>query len=412
MTQSTTLEHDKCQRLALELDEALAAFSDSRDFAKPAKLARVLDFAKRLMLSEGGFAAIALRSEALEKAQIFAGTDWAQPHILSPVLSGHSLKSTDTKVVVVEVLSELRMLSAAKGEVVLPEFSAEQARQYLTQVLAINLGMLFMPLSEAERETQGRLAEISRGLLQHLAKEIGYEQIIDKLIDEIWRVLRQRPIQVDSVKQMITQIAISQGSGDIKVSEAGATTDSLVQGADRLVSSLFGPTQLCREDPGVGVYEERLGNLDSPALQAEAIGFARAMHDTGLVSPYHAVLLGYICESHPYLMEDALGLSGTGRDSLLCYHDLVIALVKEAVTPYTPQAVFGLTLMLERGILYYPAVAPSLWRQLKLRLSNWSEQRLLAIFGDAVPAQTRLIEGVLLVLGLPLGIGQGNNPTC
>jgi hypothetical protein len=412
MTQSTPSEHDKCQRLARELDEALAVLSDARDFAKPAKLARVLDFARRLMLTEGGFAAIESRALALERAQVFSGTDWAQPHILVPVLSGRSLKSADTNVVVVEALSELRLLAAAKGQVELPQFSAEQSRHYLTQVLAINLAMLFTPLSEAERETQGRISAIPRGLLKHLAAEIGYEQIMDKLIDEIWRVLRQRPVQVDSVKQMITQIAISQGSGELKSSETGAATESLVQGADRLVSSLFGPTQLCREDPGVEVYEERLVHLDSQALQTEAIGFARAMHDTGLVSPYHAVLLKYICETQPQLMEDALGLSGTGRDSLLCYHELVVALIKQAVTPYTPQAVFGLTLMLERGILYYPAVAPSLWRQLKLRLSDWSRQRLQASFGDVVSAQTRLLEGVLLVLGLPLGIGQGNNPTC
>tara|TARA_R110000823_G_scaffold171736_9_gene304206 strand:- start:46006 stop:48045 length:2040 start_codon:yes stop_codon:yes gene_type:complete len=412
MTLPDVSTDDKCQRLAAELDAALAGMAAARDFAKPGKLQRILDFARRLMLTDGGFAAIEARSDALERAQVFAGSDWAQPHILVPALSGYSLKSPDANTVVIEALSELRLLAAARGNLILPQFSAEQAHHYLTQVLAINLAMLFTPLSEAERATQGRLAGIPRGLLKHLAGEIGYEHIIDKLIDEIWRVLRQRPVQVESVKQMITQIAICQGTGELKNNEGGIGGEPLVQGADRLVSSLFGPTQLCREDPGVEVYRERLSNLDSNAVQAEATGFARAMHDTGLVSPYHAVLLRHICATSPHLVVDALGLSGTGRDSLLCYHELVMALVDKAVTPYTPQAVFGLTLILERGILYHPAAAPSLWRQLNLKLSHWSEQRLLATFGYAVAAQTRLLEGVLLVLGLPLGIGQGNNPTC
>lgn len=33
-------------------------------------------------------------------------------------------------------------------------------------------------------------------------------------------------------------------------------------------------------------------------------------------------------------------------------------------------------------------------------------------FGTAVPAEALLLEGVLCMLGQPLGVGQGNNPTC
>src|SRR6056297_300246 len=412
MTQPDLPTDENCQRLSAELDAARAGMAAASEAVKHASLVQVLGVARQLMLTEGGFAAIEARSGALEQADIFAGSDWAQPHILVPALSGLSLQSPDADTVVIEALSELRLLAAARGEVTLKQFSAERAHHYLTQVLAINLAMLFTPMSEAERESQGQLAAIPRGLLKHLAAEIGYEHIIDKLIDEIWRILRQRPVQVDSVKRMMTQIAVCQSAGELKNNGVGVAGDTLVQGVDRLVSSLFGPTQLCREDPGVDVYRERLTNLDSNALQTEATGFARAMHDTGLVSPYHAVLLSHICQVSPHLVVDALGLSGTGRDSLLCYHELVMALVEKSVTPYTPQAVFGLTLILERGILYHPAVAPALWRQLNLKLSDWSGKRLLTSFGDALPAQTRLLEGVLLVLGLPLGIGQGNNPTC
>nr|WP_239031621.1 MULTISPECIES: hypothetical protein [unclassified Modicisalibacter] len=391
--------------LLAKLDEATELLANARDFAKPGKVRRVFDTARRVMLQDGGCAAIERRARALEEAGVFIGSDWAYPQILIPSLTPHSLKSGDPDTVVLEALSELRLLAVARAAYEHPQISAEQAHHYLTQVLAINLELLFTAPSEAERETQGRLALLTRALFAHLADTIGYEHVIDQLIDEIWRILQQRPIQVDAVKRMITQIAVCQANPDIDLGTSG-------QGADRLVSSLFGPTQACREDPGLEVYAERLQPMDANALQYEATGFARAMHDTGLVSAYHPVLLRHLLDHGDHLLAEALGLSATGRDCLLCYRQLVQALIEEGVHPATPQAVYGLALMLERGILYQPPVAPALWRQIGLPLSAWSQERMRMAYGDAVSPRARLLEGVLCMLGLPLGVGQGNNPTC
>lgn len=398
-------QSDKLQRLLVQMDDAIAKLASAPDFAKPGKVGRVFDTARRILLTEAGAAALESRAQTIEEAGSFAGSDWADPHTLVPSLTQQSLQSNNADVLAIEALSELRLLATAKGDYIHPSISAEQAHHYLTQVLAINLTLLFSSPGEAERETQGRLAELPRMLVRHLADRIGYEHVIDTLIDEIWRILRQRPIQIDPVKQMITQIAICRTRTDVDLGNSGV-------GAERLVSSLFGPTQACREDPGVEVYQQRIEYFDSAALQAEATGFARAMHDTGLVSPYHAMFLRYLNEQHDHLLVDALGLSGTGRDSLLCYRELVRALIAQAVHPATAQAAYGLAMMLERGILYRAAVAPSLWRQLHLVLSEWSHDRLQLVFGNQVPATTRLLEGVLCMLGLPLGVGQGNNPTC
>ncbi len=398
-------EPGKLGGLTAKLDDATASLAAAPDFAKPGKVGRVFDLARRVMLQEGGCAAVESRARALEEAGVFQGTDWAYPQILVPSLTTHAFQSPDANTVVIECLSELRLLAISQGDYIHPLVSQEQAHHYLTQALAINLPMLFTPPSEAERETQGRLAQLPRAVLNHLAEGIGYEHVIDRLIDEIWRILRQRPIQVDSVKRMITQIAICGTNPEIDLGSSG-------YGAERLVSSLYGPTQESREDPGVNVYRERLGQLDRGALQNEATGFARAMHDTGLVSPYHAVLLRFLIHNADHLLGDALGLSGTGRDSLQCYRDLVLALIAEAIHPAAPQGAYGLALLLERGVLYQPAVAPALWRQLGLRLSEWSASRITLAYGDAIAPRRRLLEGVLCMLGLPLGVGQGNNPTC
>ena len=404
-THSETSASSNLSLLLVRLDDAITQLAEAPSFTRPAKVPRVLDTARRVMMQEGGCAALGERIETLEAAGIFAGTDWAEPHILVPGFTTQSLQSGQAELVVIEALSELRMLAVACGDYRHTLISAEQAHHFLTQVLALNLAMLFSPPSEAQRETQGRLAVLPQNLLQHLAERIGYEHIVDKLIEEIWRILNQRPIQTEPVKQMVTQIAICQVNPDIDLGSSG-------QGADRLVSSLFGPTRACREDPGVEIYLERLASMDATALQGEATGFARAMHDTGLVSPYHPVLLRHLLDQGDHLVAEAMGLSSTGRDCLLCYRQLVQALIEAAVHPQTAQAIYGLALVLERGILYQPPVAPALWRQLGLVLSDWSCQRLTLAFGDQVPPQAHLIEGVLCMLGQPLGVGQGNNPTC
>ncbi|WP_432415332.1 hypothetical protein ACRHM7_01480 [Chromohalobacter israelensis] len=388
-----------------KLDEAVEILAHAPDFAKPGKLRRVFDGARKVLLQPGGAAAIEPRAQAIEAAGTFDGSDWAKPQILVPSLTVYSLKSAESDIVVLEALSELRLLAVAQGRYAHALISAEQAHHYLTQVLALNLELLFSTPSEAERETQGRLAQLTRSLFAHLAETIGYEHVIDQLIDEIWRILQQRPIQVDAIKRMITQIAICQADPDIDLGASG-------QGADRLVSSLFGATQASREDPGVAVYLERLQAMDSGALQYEATGFARAMHDTGLVSAYHAVLLRHLLDQGDHLLAEALGLSATGRDCLLCYRQLVQALIEESVFPETPQAVYGLALMLERGILYQQPLAPALWRQISLPISSWSQERIRMAYGDTASPRARLLEGVLCMLGLPLGVGQGNNPTC
>ncbi|MFG6668018.1 hypothetical protein ACGK9R_13055 [Halomonas sp. HNIBRBA4712] len=391
--------------LLKKLDDALERLKQAPAFARPTKLPRVLDTARRVLLQEGGCQAIEARAADLESAAVFEGSDWHTPQHLQPCLAAFSLKSADPNTLVIEALSELRLLAVARGEITHPSISAQGAHDYLTQVMALNLTLLFSAPTEAERETQGRMAALPRTLFAHLASRIGFEHIIDQLIDEIWRILQQRPVQVDGIKQMIGHIAQCQANPAIDLGASG-------QGADRLVSSLFGPTQGCREDPGVETYQTRLAGMDSAALQAEATGFARAMHDTGLVSPYHAVLLRFCLDDSDHVLSEALGLSSTGRDCLLCYRELVHSLIRQSVYPATAQAAYGLALMLERGILYQPPVAPAMWRQLNLALSPWAIARLESAYGREVPPQARLMEGVLCLLGLPLGVGQGNNPTC
>ncbi len=396
---------EKLRRLCDQLDARIERLTNARSFAKGSHTAPLLDVARRLMLLSDGVEPLYQRIATIEAAGLFTGSDWATPEVLQPSLTVETLRTGSGDAVLMECLSDIRLLAVALGEYRHPTISSEGAQHYLAQVLALNLDLLYASGAEAQRARPQGLGEIVPRLLEFLVTHIGYDNILDRLIDEAWRILSQRPVRADVVKSMITQIAVCVNDPALSLNGGG-------RGADRLVSALFGPTQASMDDPGLETYRQRLDGLDAAARQQEASGFARAMHDTGLVSAYHAVFLRDARERGDDLVPAALGLSSTGREVLLCYPELAGRLIDEAVFPETAQAIYGLAMLLERGILYAPPVAPALWRQIGLPLASEAEQAIVQACGNARSARVHLLADVLNVLGLPFGVGQGNNPTC
>ena len=390
---------------SLQLDAALADFARARSASPQASSLGLLERARLLMTLPGGFDVLYRRVRALESAGIFGASDWSKPAILQPALAKHSLREAGAVTTVVEAISEIRLLAVVRGDYFHPGISSEQARHFLTQVMALNLDLLSGNLNEADRERPKQLGPLVLGLYQYLISHLGYENLMDSLVAEVWRLLEQGPVQVDSICDMIGQIAKCLYDPELKTT---GTAD-----ATRLVRALFAPTPGSREDPGLDLYQLRLAKMDDVELSAEASAFARNMHDTGLASPYHAVFLRFLRTSdEEELIPTALGLTMTGLDDFYCYNQLVDALIDEAIHPETCQAVYGLTMMLERGSLFTPPVAQALWRQIKLKLSAETEQALSETFGDEIPPRVFLLAGVLNLLGQPLGVGQGNNPSC
>ena len=397
----------RLKQMTARLDRAQARLAEARDFAKSTQTARVLDITRRVMLVPGGIEEVYSRIAQLEQAGIFSHSDWAQPDKLQPAMAANTIRVGNAEAILLECLSELRLASVACGLHSHSSLSAEQATRLITQILALNLRLIFRQLTESERLALGPLAELVQTHYEFVARQIGFGDILEQMVDEIWRILAQRPVQVEHVKDMITSVAVCLSQPDNGI-EGGAQ----FRGAERLISALYGPTRGCQEDPGLKVYQERLATMDQPTLRNEALGFGRAMHDTGLVSPYHPLFLRFLRERHDELIPEALGLSSTGTDALSCYRDLVYRLIDDAVWPETAQAVYGLAGILERGILYSPPLAPALWRQINLQLCPAAIQRLGGHDPASVAPRVRLLAAILNVLGQPLGVGQGNNPTC
>ncbi|WP_143526177.1 hypothetical protein [Roseivivax lentus] len=392
-------------RLTATLDVALDRLDRSRPFSKMSNQRPVLDVLSRMMAAEGGLDAILARAPDLDRAGLFAGSDWDAPNALLPQLSGQTLEGEDRLLAALEVASVMRFLAVAMGEAQHPALQQDHARHFLTQLLALNLRRFFDFSDEASRAA-GPRAEITARVLRMIADRIGLQDVLGQMVHEIWRILEQRPVQMGPVKDMITQIAI------VLAREHSPSGPERL-GAERLVSALFGPTGESRDDPGIDAYVARLDHLDEVALSREAMGFARSMHDTGLVSDYHAGFLVWALDypDRPFVPE-ALGLGSTGSNCWQQFQGLIADLIRMSVTPATAQAVYGLAQLLERGVLHAPPIAPALRRAMTIDFAPAVSDRLALGFGPKIDPHSLMIAGILDVLGKPLGVGQGANPTC
>ncbi len=393
------------ERLSRTLDVAIDRLERARPFAKQRNQRPVLDVIARIMSLPGGPEAVFERAIRMDRAGLFAGSDWDAPNVLLPRLSSQTLESEDRLLAALEMASLMRFLAAATGAAHHPILQEEHARHFLTQVLALNLPRFFNFSDEATRAAGERAATVSR-VLRFIADRVGLRDVLGVMVAEIWRILEQRPVQVDPVKDMITQIAVA-------LNRQGSEPGSERLGAERLVSALFGPTAETLDDPGLEAYRERLAHMDDAGLSREAMGFARSMHDTGLVSDYHVAFLLWALEypDRP-LIPEAMGLGSTGLDCWRHYRGLVEELIRAAITPATPQALYGLAMLMERGVLHHAPMPPALKRILRLELRPAVRERIELSFGVQATAESHLLAGAIELIGQPLGVGQGANPTC
>ena len=119
---------DAGQKLSVRvkrLDDAIALVTGSPAFSRLAKMPRLLDSARQVLMIDGGCSEVEARAEAIEQTGVFEGSDWADPQILLPSLTTYSLRSPRMETVVIEALSELRLLAVAKGDYVHPHVSVE-----------------------------------------------------------------------------------------------------------------------------------------------------------------------------------------------------------------------------------------------------------------------------------------------
>ncbi|KKB44040.1 hypothetical protein [Bacillus thermotolerans] len=387
-----------------KFEQALEALEQAKPYAKSMYQTELFQQAIELANTDEGIRQLFSYAPRFEEAGVFKGGPWEQAEKLQPPFVGGSLKLKSVNSVV-ELLSELRMLAIAKGTYAHASVTAEEARTFLNEVLALNLDILFPAETEESRINDGEHIQRAERLFRFLGKQLSFQAIAKQIVMEIDRLTVQRPIMVNRIVKMIT---MAKQMMDANIDEQAKAA------LQRYAEAIETPTPLTKQASRLRDYNLALKDASEEALQAEAEAFAQSMEETGLVSPFHAVFIRHVNRQQPELLPATLRLSETGQAMLNEQSELVHDLIQIAVHPYTAQSIYGLSKTLDRGLLSREPVIPSLRRLLELDIHPEVKKLLLTPENkkEGLTANAILVSGTISVLGQPLGVGQGMNPTC
>ncbi|MEM9694046.1 MAG: hypothetical protein AAGA56_15975, partial [Myxococcota bacterium] len=390
-------------RLRDKLQEALKALGKAPDFARSKYQDEVFQIAEALMGLPDGVDVLSQLAPEFEPSGVFAGGPWADPAKLQPVLVRGSLQGSGVYPVV-ETLSELRVMAIAEGRYASETMTTSEALAFLEEVVALNLHLVFPGHTEQERVEGGPQLESNQRLFRLIAQRVDVNNLQRKVVAEIVQVAAQRPVHPGRLRQMVDTALRMPPSDDEETRLTLATFGDAVHA----------PAPLSQALPDLKAYRRELANQATDSLEVEAEAMAAAMKRTGLCSRHHAVLLRHLAVNEPILVGTAMGLDTVGLGELEKQQELVRQLIKVAVRPATAHCIYGLSRLIERGLLSRREVAAGLNRVFELDLTREVRRTLHARRSkrDGVTANALLLADVIAVLGQPLGIGQGNHPTC
>lgn len=389
------------QRLIERFEAAFIALVDASDFAKVNYQTDVFEIASLLTKNDAGLNYLYEKANEFDSAGVFYKGPWENVDKLLPELVRGGLESNGLYPVI-EVMSELRLLSIAKERVTHPRFSASDATTFLERLVALNFEFIFPSDTEESREAPSANIELCKRLFSLLINELSLESILDDVVSEIEQVCVQRPI----MNQRLTKM--------IRMAENIPNTFEHNNKLDMYINAVRGLSPLGKECKSQAEYRERLQQVSSDKLEKEATFFSNALIETGLSSPNHAILVRYLDRNEPELIPVALGLNASGKAEFEENKAFLSKLIRFAVLPSTHRCIYGLTKVLDRSLLSRSEIKAGIERLVSLDLCTEVRHNLLLQrpSQDGITANTILVAGVIMVLGQPLGIGQGKNPTC
>lgn len=388
------------------LTHSLKAFQDAPSFTRDDKRKRLISQVDLLCRNENGVELLYHYMPELDAAGLFTGTVWEDPNQLVPgLVKGTLLAGPPTSTV--EVLNEIRILNISEGRIQHPNFSAVQAKQFLHQIMVASFELAFEDFNQpgwSNRYSEGELKKI--GMLFRLIKQhLDLREIKPVLLEEIEVIIAHRPVVVTRIKRML------------KVIDQEMELD-LSQESDRklqhYIHTLYRPSSLARKYQVPDQYEVALEQLSTEDLAEECRELGQSMFDTGLVSDHQLTLLHFVLKHHSAMVPDVLALDAHGRADYERHENFVAQVIRDFIVPGNKQAVYGIARVLQRNILSQKTAWHAINRFVKIEVHPDVKKRLEQ--GDLsshklTPMQS-LIGGTLCVLGLPLGVRQGNNPTC
>ncbi|MDG5767612.1 hypothetical protein QA596_09065 [Balneolales bacterium ANBcel1] len=381
------------------------------------KLASSLD---AIMDKEGGMALIYDHIGDIVEAGFFDDTQWKDPDVLNYSLVGGTLKAGGMNTVY-EVLSELRILAIARGRLESPAMTAEAARRFLEELVVVNLDLLFPDASEELRNVDEATRRKIENLFAWLKHDfIQWDRISRRLAKELEQICSQRPIVTDRAKsiirtvreQMADQITtdrMTAGPGTKPSSEDDA--EGRANGLPLYIDALYAPSpESVNRTPEE--YEAHIANAPEQLLGEECDALSFTLRQTGLSSAFHALMLKRVSDM-PELIGRLLGLNDYGLAELKEHHASITRFISFACRPDTTRFVYGLAAMLERNLLSRQPVMTGLEKLTDISLHPDVAAHISASRPDSrcTPLQ-HLFADTICMMGQPLGVGQGWNPTC
>ncbi len=397
-------DHSRAQAhegAAERLGEILESMRTATPLLQSQHRVRLLSQVDVLTDSREGLEVLREAAAELVGAGVFEDGPWEDPERLVPALVPGTLRAGG-HTTLMEILSELRLLAAANGEIELPGLPASDAQAFLREVLVNSFDLLFPGSTEEDRSLTPDVRTKIGHVMEVILSAVPLDRIKGDLASEIELICLQRPIVTRRAMQLIAHIR-----EQLKLSAEIEEDRRLL----RFVAAVHSPSpEAGRRAPED--YRAYLESSDRAVLRDECRLLSATMMDTGIAVGAHAALVRTVADDTE-LLASALGLNSSGRAELEAHRPFVQRLIDETVHPSTARAVYGLGRLLDRGILSQQPVRSGLERIRSLELHPHVEEILRRSQSDGEPSAVRvLLADVLSVLGQPLGIGQGRNPTC
>lgn len=381
--------------------ETLENYSEATPLLAESHKKKLLSSLDVLTDSKAGIQFLYDRIDRLVDAGIFTDTMWDDPARLVPTLVGGTLKAGD-QTTIVEVASELRILAVAEGKVRYKNFSPSKARTFLEDALVNNLDLIFPGGSEEDRSIQEDTRRKINLLLGFLTDHISISNIKGRLSREIELICAQRPVVTDRVLEIIRTV-----KEEIDLNPDHEEDRRLNQ----YVEAVFSPSDKAGE-LSPEQYAAFLEKAKRKEIISECEALADTMHRTGLAVAYHALLLRRVAGDGA-LAKLALGLDNVGKAEFDKHKKFVSELITAVIHPDTARSCFGLAKLLERSLLSHQPVKSGLQRLLGLEMDEVIAEHIQKSRKDSTLNSTQLLTADCLgILGQPLGVGQGWNPTC
>jgi len=332
---------------------------------------------------------------------IFKDTMWDDPARLVPTLVGGTLKAGGQSTIA-EIMSELRITAIANKTITHKDFTADKAQTFLEETLVNNLDLIFPDGSEESRSLDANTSKKIDVLFDFLTDQISIDKIKGQIADEIELICAQRPIVTDRVLKIIETV-----KNEILLSPENENDRRLMD----YVKAVYTPSEKAGE-LSIDEYKEFLEQAEHEEILKECDKLSRAMHETGLALKYHSVLLQQVADKGS-LIKLALGLKSVGKAEYDKHKKFISELIHTVIHPDTARSCYGLANLLERSLLSHQPVKSGLQRIIGMELHDDVAANIRKSRENSKLNPKYILAAECLgILGQPLGIGQGWNPTC